>query len=243
MDITFPAFLSRLPDSSPDDKTDYLITLEALAQLSVEKSISDILVRRLINRLDVILQAGGSLAYPQAVLSTLIFVLSRRDLKTDTNLGFYHEKLVVNLAHRVAHGSIDLARSTALNEEGTLGILGRLINLVVRALDDHKQSSVALQVYTLFADDTLWKPVPYRSVVPGAQRMTMILSTSLMAAIKPEVSPHLSLLVKILMKIDTSCAQLRRNWHCPLTRAQKSCNHRINPFGPPGYPPPNRPYD
>lgn len=188
MDITFPAFMARLPDSSPAGKTDYLITLEGLAQLSVEKSISDTLVRRLLNRLDVVLQNDGSSGYPQALLSTLIYVLKRRDLTQDTNLDFYHERMVVNLARRVVQGSRDLTKSTALNEETTIEMLGRLMNLVVRALDDHKQSSVALQVYTLFTDDDTWEAVPYRTVVLEKQRLTMILSTSLIAAIKREVS-------------------------------------------------------
>ena len=189
MDITFPAFMARLPDSSPSGKTDYLITLEGLAQLSVEKSISDTLVRRLLNRLDVVLQTGGSSTYPQALLSTLIYVLKRRDLTQDTNLAFYHEKMVVNLARRVAQGAMDPVKATALNEEPTLEMLGRLMNLVVRALDNHRQSSVALQIYTLFTDDGTWTAVPYRTDVPEAQRLTMLLSTSLMAAIKREVSP------------------------------------------------------
>lgn len=188
MQITFPAFMARLPDSSPPGKNEYLITLEGLAQLSVEKSISDTLVRRLLHRLDVVLQTGGSPTYPQALLSTLIYVLTRRDLAQDPNLGFYHGKVVVDLAQRVVLGAVDPAKSTALNEEATLEILGRLMNLIVRALDDHKQNSVALQVYTLFTDDTVWTPAPYRQDVPLTQRLTMILSTSLIASIKREVT-------------------------------------------------------
>ena len=187
MQITFPAFMARLPDSSLPGKNDYLITLEGLAQLSVEKSISDTLVRRLFNRLDVVLQTGGSPTYPQALLSTLIYILARRDLTQDPNLSFYHGKLVVDLAQRVVQGAMDPAKSTALNEEATLEILGRLMNLIVRALDDHKQNSVALQVYTLFTDDTIWTPVPYRQDVPLPHRLTMILSTSMIASIKREV--------------------------------------------------------
>lgn len=187
MQITFPAFMARLPDSSPPGKNEYLITLEGLAQLSVEKSISDTLVRRLLNRLDVVLQTGGSPTYPQALLSTLIYVLTRRDLRQDPNLSFYHGKLVVDLAQRVVQGAIDPTKSTALNEEATLEILGRLMNLIVRALDDHRQNSVALQVYTLFTDETVWTPVPYQHDVPLPYRLTMILSTSLIASVKREV--------------------------------------------------------
>ena len=187
MEITFPAFMARLPDSSPPDKADYLITLEGLAQLSVEKSISDTLVRRLLNKLDIVLQTGGSPSYPQAILSTLIYVLGRRDLPQDPNLSTYHEKLVVGLTTRAVFGSTGQTPATALNQAETLEILGRLANLIIRALDDHKQHSVAHQVYSLFSDEATFTPVPYRKDTPSPQRMTMILSTFLMAALKREV--------------------------------------------------------
>lgn len=189
MDITFPAFMSRLPDSSQPDKVDYLVTLEGLAQLSVEKSISDTLVRRLLNKLDVVLQVGGCAAYPQAILSTLIYVLGRRDLPKDPNLSTYYERLVVGLTIRAVLGSIGQTPVTTLNEAATLEILGRLANIIVRALDDHKQSSVAHQIYSLFNDETMFTPVPYSRDRPLPQRRTMILSTFLMAAIKREVIP------------------------------------------------------
>ena len=105
MDITFPAFMSKLPDSSLSESQDYLITLEGLAQLSVEKFVSDTLIRRLLNRLDVVLQNDGSSAYPRAILSTLHYVLSQRDLPQDPNLGSYHEKIVVGLTNRVVLAS------------------------------------------------------------------------------------------------------------------------------------------
>ena len=189
MDITFPAFMSRLPDLSPPNKVEYLFTLEGLAQLSIEKTISDTLIRRLLNKLDIVLQSGGSPTYPQAILSTLIYVLGRRDLPNDSNLTIYHEKLVVGLIARAVFGSSGHGPSTALNEPETLEILGRLSNLIVRALDDHKQNSVALQIYTLFTDKATFLPIPYRDNTPSSQRLTMILSTFLMAAVKREVNP------------------------------------------------------
>lgn len=187
MDITFPAFMARLPDNSLPGETDYLTTLEGLAQLSVEKSISDTLVRRLINKLEVVLQAGSSQAYPQAILSSLIYVLGCKDLPQDPNLSSYHEKIVVGLVTRAVLGSTGQIPETALNNPETLEILGRLANLIVRALSDHKQSSVAHQVYSLFLDEASFLPIPFRRDAPASQRITMILSTSLAAAIKREI--------------------------------------------------------
>ena len=187
MNITFPAFMAKLPESSPANNQDYLITLEGLAQLSVERFVSDTLIRRLLNRLDVVLQNGGSSAYPQAILSTLHYVLSQRDLPQDPNLQSYYEKIVVGLISRVMLASVGQTPATALNEATTLEILGRIATMIVRALDEHKQKSVALQVYSLFADEGTFIPVPFRKDTPRVQRSTMILSTSLMAGVGKSV--------------------------------------------------------
>lgn len=187
MDITFPAFMAKLPDSSPSDRRDYLTTLEGLAQLSVEKYVANTLIRRLLSKLDVVLQNKGSSSYPQAILSTLHYVLSQRNLDQDGDLSSYHEKIVVGLTSRVVLGCIGKAPITALNEEPTLAILGRLTMMIIRALDEHKQKSVALQTYSLFVDEADFIPVPFRHNVPKLQMSTMILSTSLMAGVRNSV--------------------------------------------------------
>ena len=191
MDITFPAFMAKLPDSSPSDNRDYLITLEGMARLSVERYIADTLIRRLLNKLDVVLQKEGSSAYPQAILSTLQYVLSQRALNQDPNLSSYHERIVIGLTSRVVLASIGKAPTTALNEEPTLEILGRLAMMIVRALDEHKQKSLALQIYSLFVDEAVFEPVPFRDNIPKLQRSTMILSTSLMAGVRHSVGWNL----------------------------------------------------
>ena len=197
MDITFPALMAKLPDSSASHDRDYLITLEGLAKLSVEKYVADTLIRRLLNRLDVVLQNGGSSAYPQAILSTLQYVLSQRDLKQDPNLSTYHERIVVGLTARVVLASSGRSPATALNERPTLEILGRLAMMIVRALDEHKQKSVALQIYSLFVDETDFVPVPFRDSVPKLQMSTMILSTSLMAGVRHSVGSCLPTVLAI----------------------------------------------
>ena len=201
MDITFPAFMSKLPDSSLPGNWDYLITLEGLAQLSVEKFVSDTLIRRLLNRLDVVLQNEDRPAYPQAILSTLHYVLKQRgDLAEDENLGSYHEKIVVGLTNRVILASIGLVPVTALNDEGTLEILGRLATMVVQALNEHQQKSIAIQVYSLFDEEGRFKPVPYRDQVPKLERSTMILSTALMAGLKSSVGlPQMSVVLMLTL--------------------------------------------
>ena len=188
MNITFPAFLARLPDSSPPNHRDYLITLEGLAQISVDNFVADTLIRRLLNRLDVILANGGPPAYPQAILATIYYVLTQRSLEADPNLQTYFEKIVIALVTRVAKAASGQAPVTALNDEATLEILGRLTTLIIRALGTHKQSSVALQCYSLFNEEGSFPPAPFHQTVPGPCRSLMIISTAVLAGLPATVS-------------------------------------------------------
>ncbi|MCJ1246191.1 hypothetical protein MMC30_003396 [Trapelia coarctata] len=183
MDITFPAFMARLPDTCAEGDRAYLVTLEGLARVSVEKATSDTLVRRLFNRLDAVLQNPGTPHYPQAILSTLQYVLSRRDLVSDPNLNSYFEKMVA-LIKRTATASTDPGMSTALSKAPTMVVLGRLFCLIVHALDSHRQRSVCGQAYTLFCEKDQCNPVlPPRLESTEAQRHTIILSTYLLAGV------------------------------------------------------------
>ena len=188
MDITFPAFMAKLPDSVAEDNVDYNLTLEALARISAERSTSDTLVRRLFSRLDVVLLSPGPPAYPQAILSTLYYVFSQRNLTTDPNLSVYFDK-IVELICRTAVASTKADPSTALTEPQTMEILGRISCLTIRTLDVHKQQAVSQQVYTLFCDEASFAPVPFRENVPEFQRRTVILSTYLLAGIARDVNP------------------------------------------------------
>ncbi|KAL9130058.1 MAG: hypothetical protein Q9217_001662 [Psora testacea] len=187
MDITFPAFMARLPDSCPSGRRDYLIPLEGLAQLSTDKFVRDTLIRRLLNRLDIVLGNEGSSAYPQAILSTLQYVLAQRDLQSDPNLQIYFERIVVGLITRTVLAAAGGGPMSALNEELTMEILARLTVMIIRALDEHKQKSLALQCYSLFVEESSFTPVPFRQDAPRSHRSTMILSTAVMAGVSREV--------------------------------------------------------
>ncbi|KAL8691527.1 MAG: hypothetical protein Q9218_003270 [Villophora microphyllina] len=188
MDITFPAFMARLPDQPSEDQGSYVITLEGLARLSVERSISDTLIRRLLNKLETVLSTTGPAAYAQALFSTIDYVLSRRELSTDPNLSSYHEKIVVRFVSRAALASVD-SGPHMLTEALTLEVLGRLIGRVIRALDEHKRRSVALETYTLFLEpEAPFRAVLYGQDVPEKRRYTLVLSTWILASVGPAAS-------------------------------------------------------
>ena len=188
MNISFPAFIAKLPDNASEDNEDYLVVLESLARLSVEKALSDTLIRRLLSRLDVVLQGNSPAMYPQSILSTLHYVLSLRDLPHDSHLPTYHEKIVVDLTRKAALAAIGKSPKTALNEVLMLETMGRLCNLIVRALDSHKQTSVALQVHTLFLDEEAFSPMVKVDVTEPDKRSLAILSTYLMAGLRRDIT-------------------------------------------------------
>lgn len=206
MEITFPAFMAKLPDKTPKDEANYIITLEGLARLSVERSLSDTLIRRLLNKLESVLQTDGPASYAQALLSTIDYVLSRRELPSDPNLSSHHEKIVVPLVSRAALACVGTGPQM-LTEALTLEILGRLIGRIIGALDEHKRRSIALETYTLFTEEkTTFIPVLYQQDLPEKHRLTLILSTWISASVG-------SVVCKILRAVVSTDALCRLR-HC-----------------------------
>ncbi|KAI9702073.1 MAG: hypothetical protein M1836_001417 [Candelina mexicana] len=186
MDITFPAFMAKLPDADDDVQKQYLTTLEGLAELSVEKEIFETLLRRLLNKLDVVVKATPAPAYPSAILSTLLFVLRKRDLKQDPKLGTYYEK-VTDLIKRTTL-STGALQNSALKTIPVMDVLGRLSNLIVRDLSVEMQQKVAEQSYKLFTCRDEFQQVPLQATASVEQRRTMILSAYLLAGIRREIN-------------------------------------------------------
>lgn len=187
MDITFPAFLARLPDRDEDiPRSRYLSSLEVLARVSVEEHIVEVLLRRLLNRLDVLIQNNATAEYVCSILSTLLFVLSRRQLENDQKLDTYLDRLVVGLTRRIIESLDGSSKSlTALNDEAVLGVIGKLACTVGRALPMNGQRKVADNIYSLFTPG-------YNSLAgynaPSIERKrTVILSTYLLASVRREV--------------------------------------------------------
>ena len=188
MEITLPAFMSRLPSAGTPDRGDYIVTLEALAQISNQKHVADTIIRRLLSNLDLLLHEEGRSKYVRAVLATIYYILSQKDLKGDDNLGFYFDKIVVSLVTRLVFSSVGQGPLTALNEIPTLEILGRICTKIVTALNGHQQYAVAAQAYSLFTEETVFQPLPCRMWAEDAERATQIITTSLLAGVNSQAS-------------------------------------------------------
>jgi DNA repair/transcription protein MET18/MMS19 len=195
IDITFPAFVATLPEEAEGSAELYLPTLETLAQISVERDIFETLFRRLFSKLTILLQKQqpGSVAYPRAILVTLLYVMQQRDMAQDQSVDLYFDKIVVGLCRNVAASASGKANNRILNDSTVLDTLGRLCNLLVRSVSLQKQEQVAENVYSLFSTPEEFVPIPFTHTTTPDQERTIIISTYLLAGISKDCStrvPH-----------------------------------------------------
>lgn len=193
MDITFPAFVATLPDEDDGTNSNYLSTLDTLAQISVERDIFETLFRRLFSKLTILLQKEqpGSVAYPRAILMTILYVMDQRDMKADPSVDLYFDKVVVGLCRSAAESASGQSKNQILNDPTILDTLGRLCNLLVRSVSAQKQEEVAKNIYSLFSAEFV--PVPFSEGASVDQERTIILSTYLLAGLSKDCSnliPH-----------------------------------------------------
>ncbi|VVT55383.1 uncharacterized protein SAPINGB_P004569 [Magnusiomyces paraingens] len=78
LSITYPFFLSKLPDSDASEEDQLAIgtILTALSKTAVSRNIFEVLSFRLLNKLDLVI-ADSSSKYPLAIFSTIAAVLKR----------------------------------------------------------------------------------------------------------------------------------------------------------------------
>ncbi|CAI7590706.1 unnamed protein product [Penicillium bialowiezense] len=193
IDITFPAFVATLPEEDEGSDALYLPTLETLAQISVERDIFETLFRRLFSKFAILLQKEqpGSVAYPRAILVTLLYVMQQRDMQQDQSIDLYFDKIVVGLCRDVAASASGAAKNRILNDPTVLDTLGRLCNLLVRSVSTEKQEQVAENVYTLFATGDEFVPIPFTQHASADQERTVIISTYLLAGLPKESGSRL----------------------------------------------------
>ena len=179
-DITFPKFIARLPENERDaaKSKDYQPVLEGLAEISVGQDLLETLVRRLLNKLDLLVQTGYQEHYPYtcAILSTINYVLDRSAKDPQLTLDKYFDRVVAGLVEKAASGT-----SPPLSNEDVLGLLGRIVNLIIRRSDALHKDQAAENVYRLFrhsGPDTL----EVESVDRYYPQIALILSTWILAA-------------------------------------------------------------
>lgn len=177
-DITFPKFIARLPDDEDQAAAskDYQSVLEGLAEISVGKDLLETLVRRLLNKLDILVQTSGQqYPYTCAVLSTVYYVLDRSASDPQLSLDSYYQRVVIGFAQKAATTS-----DGPLADETVLNLLGRTVNLVIRRSSNEHKDEAAQNIYNLFRD-THSNGAQHTSLILPSN--VMILSTWILAAL------------------------------------------------------------
>ncbi|EXJ88711.1 hypothetical protein A1O1_05643 [Capronia coronata CBS 617.96] len=212
-DITFPAFLARLPDSEEDAQSEqYNPVLEGLAEISVEKDLQGTLMRRLLNKVDLLFKSSQGTAFPYtcSILGTILFVLNRAATVSQFPLDAYYDRVVVGLSQRATE-----ARGGALTNEPVLDLLGRIMNLIIRHSAADKIQMAAENIYLLFRTDTSTGGTAEISALLEPPTLAL-LSTWLLAATPRNT--HSSVLNK---------AQIPRIIEDLISFASKSSSHAI----------------
>ncbi len=146
-DITFPAFMARLPDSEEEARSgNYSSVLEGLAEISLEKQLLETLMRRLLNKLDRLFNSGHTAPSPYAcaILGTILYVLNRT-VSRQNNLTSYFDRVVIGLSQKVS-----LATAGPLANESVLDLLGRIMNLIIQHSSKELVQRTAENFYLFF---------------------------------------------------------------------------------------------
>lgn len=150
-DITFPRFISRLPEdeaAAAVQSQDYRAVLAGLADISASKDLLETLMRRLLTKFDLLIQAGPRPDYPYtcAVLSTIKYVLDRSAKDSSLSLSIYYDRVVKGLSQKTAQ-----AEQGPLRNTDVLNLLGRILNLIIRRSAADQQHEASDNVYNLYS--------------------------------------------------------------------------------------------
>lgn len=189
LSISYPFFLSKLPDSDTqdekenpkrkndndengkseeDDDTDIaesphiLISkvLRSLANMAVSRTVFEVLYVRLINKLDIILPQSSE-KYPLAIFSTMAAVLRTVLDNHSQDSIFYHKKLVPLLISKfVANNHTDPLTVSSLSNIHVITSASLCILYIVKALPQESQSEFASDLFSLFLLQNKSKLVP-----------------------------------------------------------------------------------
>ena len=221
LDITFPAFLAELPDSgdtvekrdaSMRQRKGYKTILAAFAQISSEREIFQVLLRRLFSKLDIVLSsmsswfisylAASSITYPHAILGTIFLVIQKKAQSSDVDLPSYMETLVPTLLHRVIVPAAITGHGTRiLCSREVVHVVALIINAVVRVADVAAQNEFYKELFKLFVSCEPSKLVssnqelvvanfrPFSPDAIEAQAETVQIFVSAIVAARKEVIP------------------------------------------------------
>ncbi|RPA86211.1 ARM repeat-containing protein [Ascobolus immersus RN42] len=169
---TFPSLMAALPDEEPKELVvvPYPIILEALAKLSLDRAIFDVLITRLLNKLIVIVRNNAGEQYVQAILATILVVLEKKVAREDVDVPNYYGRLATSILTRtfiVLLSSEAASCFRVMHSNSVLSVTARILNILIRSLSSEEQSLALKELWKLFVSG---EPSQVRSAVAGGFR-------------------------------------------------------------------------
>jgi DNA repair/transcription protein MET18/MMS19 len=190
LETTFPAFLSKLPDNDSQGPESYETDLLRLTDLCVTREMVQLLVRRLLSKLDTVLQSESTSDYAAMILIAIRLTLTNiAPLDNNPDLDFYYQKLVKGLVERTQ-------RDTLLNGEACFQAVAGFIIMVVRAKDLEAQKALRSDFWEALLPVNHEDPKvavdahKIQTSAPDIRRRSLFLEYS-MAAVRPGVCKSL----------------------------------------------------
>ena len=185
-DVTVPKILSRLPNTAAISDTAYLRALDVLVSLASAPGLCDLLIRRIFRSLVAAVRLNMSSQYCDALLFSLYFIFRLPESQASNQIAKYREK-ITELLQLAAKLCLSDPSHQVVNESSLDG-LGKLTSLAIQTADEDLQLHIASEVYKLFTDTPIFPFGRNTQAAPLPQRLTMILSTYLLASLPPNVS-------------------------------------------------------
>ena len=184
IDSSFPAFLSKLPDTDIGQSENYVTILEAFAKLGAEEQVFSTVVLRLKNKLNAAIHQNASTDYLQAILAALLFTFNQRTTELDGGDNFcpYYDDLILPLLTTVSR-ELDPERQHDL----IFGLIGKLSNMVLRRQTPAFQDRIASNLYTLASGLPLNEVPPFKVNADVNESRQLILSLYLLASLRRDV--------------------------------------------------------
>lgn len=146
-EVALPKFLARLPDASRCNELSYIPILEALAQLSRERSLFEVICRRLIGRVQAIDRTPDQARFGSAMLAAIYRgLMEQKPVEGEGKSTGLEQALVEPLIRKFTESD---SEDQSPWDHTLLNNLGRILSFMLSAmtLEDQKTTLTGLKLF------------------------------------------------------------------------------------------------
>ncbi|OAD79724.1 hypothetical protein PHYBLDRAFT_179221 [Phycomyces blakesleeanus NRRL 1555(-)] len=232
---TIPALIKQLPDTATQQSTiGYHQTLYTLRMLSPEPLIFKSTVSVLIKKFDDVCEKDTDVAYPHAILATLLEILKSKAESGHKDIGSYIDIFNSTLVTKAIEASLDSKRSQTILSERILETIALILINVFHELDSTSQKTHLDRAFNLFIHGDLSALkissstpfVPLETSSSDAQKSTTYLFSAIVNTCRKEVTYPVESLENFIDRLVNLA--LGTNHHGQLTSLVRIVGSLIN---------------